>query len=160
MSEFLWRLIAWVISRKPVTRLLVAYAKRQPYLHLSDYMHRWWIWNPYNHETHKAKYPRLKHSARVHHILREDRARDPHDHPWAMRTIILDGWYIEERDDGLHLRKRGDTASLNHLEFHNIKQVSPGGVYTLFITGPYMHRWGFRLEDGSKVPYTEYLKQP
>lgn len=179
----MWRLIAWALSRRPVARWLIARAARTPYFDLAGYMDRAWlvpyravIWRRlvrrYYDEEHFATdgtgpvspwrrpfawlLQRFDLAIRVHHILRADFARDPHDHPWNARTVILDGWYYERRDDGLHLRERGDTATLRFEEFHNVIAVSPSGVWTLFITGRKRGRWGFRTPDGAKVPYTEY----
>lgn len=158
MKELLWKALAWFISREPIADWLIERSKRTPYFHLDGYMHRWWVFNDYDDATHKTRYP-CSYSARVHHILRADNGRDPHDHPWNARTIILKGYYIEERDGGTFIRDRGDTATISANTFHNVTRVSPGGVFTLFITGDYIHRWGFRV-NGKKVPYTEYDRNP
>ena len=75
----------------------------------------------------------------------------------SSRTIILDGFYVERREDGCEVvRAPGDTATLRFGEFHRIDHVSPGGVLTLFITWRYQGTWGF-LVDGRKVPHRDYL---
>jgi len=108
----------------------------------------------------------------------------PNDHPWNARTIILRGWYTEQRPAGEEWkqavmdgmvsppnqkwvdwlmrdacewiqRSEGDTARLNHGEYHRIDQVSPGGVFTLFITSKWRGDWGF-LVNGVKVPWRTY----
>lgn len=53
----------------------------------------------------------------------------------------------------------GDTSTLRFGEFHHIREVSPGGVWTLFITGRKRGSWGFRLPDGTKVNYRDYSEQ-
>jgi hypothetical protein len=93
----------------------------------------------------------------MHHILRRDLDPHKHCHPWPARTLVFKGWYVEECDDGLHLRAAGDTATLRHDEFHRITEVSPGGVYTLFVTWPWVHSWSFRLDDGTPVNWRRYL---
>jgi hypothetical protein len=162
----------------PIANYLIKRAQRTPYFHLTGYMNRWWLFNPYGSdvnvpdgERHKTvKYGWLP-SVRIHHILREDDARDMHDHPWNARTIILKGWYEEERlvtgySNGYgynsrfakvnrYFRKPGDTAKLLFGEYHNIKAVSKDGVWTLFFTWDYMGTWGF-LVNGKKVPWREY----
>ncbi len=125
-------------------------------------------------------------SVRVHHIKREDLDRALHDHPWNARTIILKGWYMEKRlissqpltqeeldafatlargnlllnenvqMDRVFWRRAGDTAELGFGEYHTISEVSDGGVYTLFISGPWQGVWGF-LVDGVKIPWKTYL---
>lgn len=119
---------------------------------------------------------KLLPSIRVHHIVRADNDRDLHDHPWNARTILLFGSYLEERyadetprgaamrelrhpgsdEREYFMRKAGDTATLRFRQFHRIERVSPGGVWTLFITWRYAGTWGFDV-DGVKVPWREYL---
>jgi hypothetical protein len=154
----MWRRFAWLVSRPAVASWLIARAQRTPYTHLDGYMHRWWLFNPFAARSGSGtRYPWCPISIRVHHILRRDHDRALHDHPWNARTIILRGWYHELReDDRFHIREAGDTAALRFGEFHRILEVSPGGVYTLFITGRYRGTWGFKV-DGAKVPHREYL---
>ena len=137
-------------------------------------MERDWLFNSYSgmeepDET-KRHDRRIKWlpAVRIHHILRADTARHPHDHPWDARTIILKGGYIERRLDGYDtngkeyystfLRGKGDTATLKYGEYHAIDEVSEGGVFTMFMTWDYKGTWGF-LVDGKKVQWREYEKQ-
>jgi hypothetical protein len=167
MKELLWKAIAFAVSRKPVADYLIERSKRTPYFDLEGYMNRWWLFNAYNPDTSKDDASRYKRSfsawlpsIRIHHILREDLGRHLHDHPWNARTIILKGWYVERRlaADGsisAFRRKRGDTAEINHGQYHSIDVVSEGGVYTMFFTWQYIGTWGF-LVNGTKVPWREY----
>nr|WP_315437948.1 hypothetical protein [uncultured Pseudomonas sp.] len=189
MINLFWRILAKVLARPAVADWLIARAKLTPYQHIMSadgtemYMGRWWLFNPYSRETHKSRFWWCPWSFRIHHILREDADRDLHDHPWNARTIILRGWYTEQRllqpdDPVLHQllmkasemrqsfdaafqateyidRRPGDTARLNHGEYHRIDQVSPGGVITLFITSKWRGDWGF-LVNGVKVPWRTY----
>ena len=127
------------------------------------YMGRWWLFNPYSRTTHKPERWWCPWSFRIHHIMRPDEDRDLHDHPWNARTIILRGSYVEQRQASDEWKKavraamvpnphpkivdwvmkdacewirrdQGDTARLLHGEYHRIDQISPGGVFTLFIT--------------------------
>jgi len=137
-------------------------------------MGRWWLFNPYSRNTHKPALWWCPWSFRIHHIMRPDEDRDLHDHPWDARTIILGGWYTEQRlldhEDpvlsGLNVpagaqateyidRLTGDTARLMHGEYHRIDKVAPGGVYTLFITSKWRGDWGF-LVNGVKVHWRKY----
>lgn len=164
MKNLIWQLLARLLAWPPIACWIVRRAKRTPYFHLDGYMHRWWLFNPYDAEHHIAKYRWFPWSIRVHHILRADSARHPHDHPWNARTIVLSGWYEEQRlyrwvvgDSTVpHIRRAGDTARLGFDQYHHISQVSPGGVFTLFISGPKQGTWGF-LVDGVKVPWRRYL---
>lgn len=173
--EVLWKALAWVVSRKPIADWLIYRSWATPYFDLSGYMERWWLFNAYagqeeldESKRHDRKYKWLP-SIRIHHILRADLARDLHDHPWDARTIILKGWYIEDRleqfyhnnpewpdiDIIKYTKVRGDTATLKYGEYHTITKVSPGGVWTLFMTWDYKGMWGF-LVNGVKIPWREY----
>lgn len=157
MKDRLWKLLAIIVSWPPIARWIIQRARRTPYRHLDGYMHRWWLFNPYEDGgCYKKKHAWLP-SIRVHHILREDRDQHMHDHPWDARTIILDGAYIEEMPDHMVGRQPGDTRAIRFGEYHRIVGVTKGGVYTLFFTWKYMGTWGFNV-DGVKIPYTEYLK--
>ena len=160
MKAFLWQVFAFLVSRRPVVALLLWWAHRHPYYNLEGYMNRGWVFNAYGKDKHGNRvdppFPKLP-SVRVHHILRRDLDEHPHDHPWNARTIILSGWYIEERAGLLWFRKRGDTATLNFEEYHRIVLVPPAGVLTLFITWEYLGTWGF-LVNGVKVPWKEYFR--
>ena len=189
MINLFWRLVAKLLARPAIAERLIARAKLTPYQHIMSadgtemYMGRWWLFNPYSRETHKPSLWWCPWSFRIHHIMRPDEDRDLHDHPWNARTIILRGWYKEQRllqadDPALHHllqrakeygmapaavslateqidRNPGDTARLNHGEYHRIDQVSPGGVITLFITSKWRGDWGF-LVNGVKVPWRTY----
>lgn len=170
VNNALWQGFAWLVSREPIADYLIRRSKRTPYFHLDGYMNRWWLFNGYGNDPSTPEKQRQEKpikwlpSVRIHHILREDYARDMHDHPWNARTIILKGDYDEERMlkrfDGKHFvqdytRKKGDTARLMFGEYHNITRVSEGGVWTMFFTWKYMGTWGFWV-NGKKIPHKEY----
>lgn len=177
MSDFILRHLARFLARPRVADAIIRYAQQTPYMHLPSnedpsYMMRWWVFNPYNRHNNKPRFRWCPWSIRVHHIRREDSDRVMHDHPWNARTFILKGWYIEVRENpdyddsiiphagnwplGLKWRRAGDTAKLGFGEYHAIREVSDGGVYTLFISGPWQGVWGF-LVNGVKVPWRTYL---
>lgn len=158
----MWRTIARIIARPAVADWLIKRSMRTPYFHLDGYMDRWWLFNPYPAKNGgRGKAWEWLPSVRVHHILREDLGRHMHNHPWDARTIILRGWYIEVREEGglpmTYTRRQGDTALIEADRFHHIAEVSPGGVWTLFITFKYRHVWGFKTPAGF-VPWREYLE--
>jgi hypothetical protein len=175
----LWSIIAHLVSRPAVVDYLIKRAKRTPYIHItgpdgSVYMERYWLFNPYPaNSSGNRPWWKFPISIRLHRIMREDDDRDLHDHPWNARTVILHGWYREVRLKQhqhetyekvypvelvpvTYRRLPGDTARLRFGEYHRILQVSPGGVWTLFITGRYRGTWGF-LVSGVKVPWRRYL---
>lgn len=168
--------VTWFLSRERVADWLIRRAQRTPYTHIDGYMLRWWLFNPYDPATRKTRWAWFPWSVRVHHILREDRDQHFHDHPWNARTVILRGWYLEAREveqpaarfnsmeEWREANRRpswrymmpGSTAAIRFNSFHRIAQVSPGGVFTLFVTGPFLGDWGFKV-DGKKVPHKCYL---
>jgi hypothetical protein len=140
-----------------VRNWLIKRAQRSPYYDIPGYMNRWWLFNG-DKEDGTPKYPWLWR-LRVHHILRADDDRHKHDHPSDFRTFILAGWYIEDREDGKwYVRVAGDTATLNFGEYHSIREVPLGGVWTLFVLGPSKGMWGF-LVNGEKMPWRDYMAQ-
>ena len=189
IRNLIWRAIAWIVTIPAVTDWLIARASRTPYKHITNrdgssiYMGRWWLLNPYPNDGDKEGWTKWERSwrrhlpsVRVHHIRRPDADGPCHDHPWNARTIVLRGWYVEERphhlvpngvswfpvwthDDrlraGFH-RARGYTGRLLFGEYHRIRGVSSDGVWTLFITWKKRGTWGF-LVDGVKVPWRKYL---
>lgn len=144
------RLIDWLIDK----------AKRDPYLHIDDYMERYWLikrrwWLPF--------------SIRVHHILRSDDDRHLHDHPWLNISIVLRGGYFEVTPKTQICnctpldpvwRKRGSIVFRLPSTRHRLV-VQPGDdVWSLFIMGPKVQDWGFYLDDGSKVLWQDYGQAP
>lgn len=184
----IWNLIAKLITRPAVANWLIERAKRTPsYQHITSadgssvYMGRWWLFNAdpgaYGDHPQPRHIPWLP-SVRIHHICRADQDRDLHDHPWNARTIVLRGWYREERPfsalitpETEHIsdqvvvagdvryvfeRVPGYTGRLLFGQYHRISEVSEGGVWTLFITGRKRGTWGFMVK-GKKVPWRTYL---
>ena len=166
MREFLWRAIARFLARPSVVSWLIEASV--PYAHIYGkdgtlYMGRWWLFNPYCKTPGLRTWGEWLPSIRLHWICRPDNERELHDHPWNARTIILKGWYEEERplEETGELRYRarrevGYTGRLLFGQYHRISEVSGGGVWTLFITWRKRGTWGF-LVDGKKVPWREYL---
>lgn len=162
LTEWIWGVIARFLARPAVTAWLIRRAERTPYSHLSGYMERYWLFNSYE----GARYVRWLPSIRLHRILREDRDRHTHNHPWTFRSILLSGGYTEARGPNEHgcywhcVRGEGTTYRLSADAFHQIGTVRPGahgpGVVTLFITWRYQHTWGFKTEAGF-VPWRKYL---
>lgn len=166
--QLLWKLLATILSQPCIADWLIQRSQRTPYFPIygrnSDalYMDRWWLANPYGKtpegRTAPAKFNWLP-SIRVHHICLPDDDLHEHDHPWDARTIILRGWYIEERSThALETRvmQTGMTGAIHAGDFHRIARVSDGGAYTLFLTWCYIEDWGFNV-DGNKVNWRTYL---
>lgn len=117
------------------------------------YLQRWWliprnpIFNVY-----------------LHHITQSDDDRALHDHPWPNLTIVLRGGYLEivpsDQSNHGHWDFAGATRTLQRRAGNAVLRVSPRwrhrlvvppnthGAWTLFITGPVIHRWGFYCKHG------------
>ena len=172
MNEFLWRMVARVATHPRVFGWLVRRASANPYSPIMSkdgadlYMWRGWIFNPYGKDARgEITAPRWQWlpSIRVHRIMRPDRDRHLHDHPWNARTIVLHNWYEEERPGDntiatreVFMRRAGYTGRLMFGQYHRISAVPEDGVWTLFFTWRKRGTWGFDV-DGHKVPWREYL---
>ena len=182
MINFFWRWFAKLLAHPTIAAWIIDFAQRTPYQHIMSkdgnemYMGRWWLFNPYDRETHKPKHRWFPWSLRIHHIMVPDSDRDLHDHPWNARTVILFGGYTEQRlldhEDpalrGLNVphgaqateyidRNPGDTTTLKHGEYHRIDRLldTDTGAFTLFITSNWQGEWGF-LVNGVKVHWKKY----
>lgn len=173
LNDLFWHGVASIVSSPAVADWLIERSRKTPYenIYNSDdgslYMERNWLFNPYKKidGLEIKKYSGLP-SIRLHHIMREDRDRHLHDHPWNARTIILKGGYAEDRLEKSskvclptlfsYERLPGNTATLKFGEYHRITEVSPGGVWTLFITWNFKGVWGF-LVNGVKISWQEYF---
>lgn len=181
MRALLWRAVARTLAKPSIADWLIHKALKTPYTHIwkegKPYMQRYWLFNPYPGPDNggRRRWGDWLPSVRVHWIRLEDQDEHPHDHPWDARTIVLRNWYREERLECERidkpdftfdmqdvartcLRKEGDTAPVLFGQYHKITAISPGGVWTLFITWKYRGVWGF-LVDGVKMPYKQYLNR-
>jgi hypothetical protein len=96
--------------------------------------------SPYVEWYHVATLPGL-FRVQLHRFLRSD-PDGLHDHPWGWAcSIILAGWYFEERRDRVRVRSRG--YAMNGDTFHRVVLPHACDVWTLFIHGPYVKHWGF-----------------
>lgn len=148
-----------------IVRALVRFAQRTPYEHLyhadgSVYMERWHLL--------QRHWWTFGIRMRVHRIATPDLDRHLHDHPWPFLSIVLQGFYVEERPLErdpcfagdyelcyLTQRKAGSIAYRRPTDRHRICHISEGGVWTIFVTGPARQWWGF-FTPGGKVFWRDY----
>lgn len=128
------------------------------------YLERWYLRRARGDDTHGNIY--------LHRINLSDQDRDFHDHPWDSTSIILDGVLTEYRQafgccntPGCEFRKQiafertmhpGDIEHRFARIPHRLV-VEQGPVWTLFLTGPKLHSWGFCTEQGW-MHHTDYAE--
>lgn len=86
----------------------------------------------------------------LHRFVGSDPARGLHDHPWSWaRSIILSGWYYEQRRDDVrsvhwYNKLSGDTFHRVLLPVGNGSYGQPEHCWTLFFhKAEYVKPWGF-----------------
>lgn len=110
-----------------------------------DYLRRWWI------------VPRNEWcSVYLHEILHSDDDRALHDHPWANRSFLISGSYIEHTPDGTFHRNAGDLVEREAAALHRLEVIPGQRAVSLFITGPAVREWGFQCPKGW-VPWREFV---
>lgn len=137
---------------------------------IGTYMDRWYIippsWN-------------LPICVRLQHIKRADQERLPHNHPYAFKSIVLKGWYDEDKigdfppelEPGCEYMAFPFTVVrhnpfkvflIEQKRYHRITDMSKGGVWTL-IWHPRKAKeseWGYLNVDGTHIPHAEYVRPP
>lgn len=104
----------------------------------------------------------------LHFFHRSDIDSELHSHPWAGRSIILAGGYMEERRKpsrvggyyvDRHMLVTGDENVLDPDTFHRVDLLDPKrGCWTLFTTGPKVDSWGFwDRATGAFTPWREAI---
>jgi hypothetical protein len=100
----------------------------------------------------------------IHKICQSDKDKDPHDHPWNYRTIILKGAYkemlcqtYEDTSTGESIRRihrisvkefhRWNSVKRKWYDGHKIELIS-APVWTLVITGKHRGVWGYITDKG------------
>jgi len=90
----------------------------------------------------------------LHRFQEPDPGRDLHDHPWWSLSIVLKGRYEERYADRSEVRNLILGGGIRRIRLrspttrHTITWVSPGGCWTVFVTGPKVREWGFHTSGG------------
>lgn len=102
----------------------------------------------------------------LHHIVKSDDDKDPHDHPWGFKGIILKGRYLDEQwwwgptFGRTFLGFEGVVAGsfINRPAEHIHRVIVPDGetAWTLIKTQGYGRDWNFVTENGP-VFWRKYL---
>lgn len=83
----------------------------------------------------------------LHGIYKRDEDKHLHNHPWNFASIVLKGFYVEEKSDGLNLRYPGQIAIRKKDVFHKIYSLCSKSVYTLNIMWGKEEVWGYKVDD-------------
>lgn len=98
----------------------------------------------------------------LHRFVRDDWARDLHDHPWWFVSLLIWGRYCEEGKDRVRFRFAGTGIARRATWRHRIMVVNPrtgrkGPAWTLVLTGRRQRDWGFWTR-GRWAHHREYLR--
>ena len=109
---------------------------------------------------------------RLHYIAGPDPSPDPHDHPFDFVSFVLRGEYTEETPGGgiqpftdaeiqypaVWKRRRWLSLAYRPAEAqHKVLMVSPGGCWTLVLSGRRRRTWGYVTARGW-VDFRTYLE--
>lgn len=106
----------------------------------------------------------------LHHIVRSDRDRCLHDHPWNSLIVVLWGGYKEELPEGRVRRNPGSIRLMPAETKHRVvlwnqavigddgrlQVLGPIPAWTLCCVGKKVRSWGF-WRKGSFIPWREFL---
>lgn len=99
----------------------------------------------------------------LHHIVRPDADKDPHDHPWPFGSLVLRGGYQEQFHPipNVHINtfrvqrwSRWSWHRMGTETAHRITHVL-GDTWTLVFVGRRRRTWGF-FKDGTWFSWDEY----
>lgn len=146
-----WKLIAFIISRRAVANWLIRKAQKRPYKHIGQYMYRWWL-IPKKYKVFNRTFT-LPFAIRIHWIRRHDLDQNLHDHPFDFRAFVIKNYYVEEDIYGNFItRNVGDTYFRRAEEFHRIDSISHKGTWSLFILYKRRNEWGFMINNSDGYP--------
>lgn len=126
------------------------------------YLRRWWI------------LPRNRlFNIYLHHFCQSDIDIALHDHPWCWASVILTHGYWEHTKKGRFWRKPFEPRFGLPRTFHRVELDKTGlvfrksgntwtneqDVWTIFITGPRVHDWGFDCGKKGFVPWEKFVKK-
>jgi hypothetical protein len=96
----------------------------------------------------------------LHHFLRSDDDRALHDHPWWNASILLNGKYTEHTigAGGVHHHIEYGTGAvkLRGARYAHRVELIDGPCWSLFLTGPRLHNWGFHCPAGWR-PWQQFV---
>src|SRR5699024_12784932 len=88
-------------------------------------------------------------------ILKDDKERVLHDHPWDSTSYVMAGILREHTNAGVNIFVPGDVVHRKAELAHRL-EVLEGPVMTLFFTSSRRREWGFWCGD-EFVPWRDYV---
>ena len=133
---------------EPLMGLMVKHAlSNNPDMIIGDaddpYLVRWW----FRRSEESSIY--------LHLILKDDKDKELHDHPWDSTSYMLHGTLREHTKTGQHIYTKGDLVMRKAEDAHRL-EVIEGPVLTMFMTGPRKRNWGFWCGE-TLVPWQQYV---
>jgi hypothetical protein len=132
------KILCWLLKYREISQRGVVYMRR---FYLSPVIRGWQL--------------------RLHHIMRSDWDRAPHDHPYDFWSFMLWGKYTEEH----FYRSKSYGKSVAHMFGLRFRRASDTHIltlkkpcWTLVLVGPTIRIWGFHTYMGW-VPWYKYLGQ-
>ncbi len=86
-------------------------------------------------------------SIRLHKFHRSDDDRALHDHAWSFITFIIAGGYWDVTKSGREWLGPGSIRYRSNEHRHTIEVPQGRPSWSLIITGPHKHRWGFYIKN-------------
>jgi len=98
----------------------------------------------------------------LHHFLRSDDDRAPHDHPWPFWSVILTKGYLEHvyaHHIKIYSKQRRKFSVAYREPTHtHIVELNRGPCWTIIITGANVRQWGFYCLRGW-IPWYQFTEQ-
>jgi hypothetical protein len=130
-----------------------------------------WVSPPVLNKAGSRERFKAGNSLLLHYFFRGDDDQALHDHPWAFRTRILTGGYLEHLpprewrphdpkgpawDKRIVPRNAGEEVVHMATDLHCVGVVQPG-TFTLVDTGPREREWGFHPPGMPWINADDYL---
>jgi hypothetical protein len=167
------------ILRKFLERLSTRLEERRIEVNGELYLQRYYLWGRMPPELAalwncgKTPKPRLRWLPTVylHRFHMPDPDRYCHNHPWWGKGMVLTGGYQElrlvndpEKDDHFDYRVRtlrpGQVQLVTPKTFHRVQKLHADQVWTVFMVGKRVQRWGYNIPGRGFVPYNEVHADP
>lgn len=98
-------------------------------------------------------------SLRLHHWVASDDNRALHDHPYWFITFILKGRYYDVTEKKVEKMSVGTLRYRRRRHTHTVMLQPNEECWSLLLTGPKIHRWGFHLPDGRYLRSERYFRR-